>query len=61
MYIPIDCHCTFPDILCAHGLTEELLGDIHRQVTEEKKPSDKWQLQGIPSVGFYVPTITFVY
>ena len=59
IYVPTG-HCTFPDILLAYGLTEELLSDIYHQVVERKKPSDKWQLQEIPNVGFYQQLHSFV-
>lgn len=59
MYIPTG-YCTFPDILLAHGLTEELLSNIYHQVVEGKKPSDKWQLQEIPNVAFYQQLHLFI-
>ena len=52
--------CTFPDILLAHGLTEELLSDIYHQVAEKKQYSDKWAVAK-NTKRWLLSTITFIY
>ena len=47
-----------PDILAAYGLTEELLVMIFHQVETGK--DHQWQLQGVPTIGFYQQLHSFI-